>query len=508
MTDERTYVVGRNGEEINVSGRVWLVPHPIKSVRIDLSEIEGAAPEIQQAAARYIKYLIEHYSSSELKNNWGMLKLICAQASVRSIDVSQHDVPASLLNELKSHLPEHRHYELHYCRKWYNWCCDQAILGFSPEVAFDMNGREFGGNSKGEAVLSADPNEGPLSDLEVAALTSALRAARSQGTLSLTEATALWLCLALGSNAGPLSTLRECDLKILQPEDKDALVYILNMPRHKKRGDAHPRAQFKPRRLNSEIGSLVEALIKENQRVAPIANTNNDGRPLFRRASSRRDLPDHGQLAQYRFHYSGWSINSIVHTAAQKLGVISHRSGESLRLSVRRLRYTFATRLVREGASQRVVAELLDHSDLQSVGVYFDVKSDIVRRLDAATAMTLGPLSQAFMGILIASEKDATRAGDRASRVQLADRKSKTVKPVGNCGNFSFCSLIAPLACYTCIFFQPWVDGPHQQAMDGLIAERKRRMDAGVDPRMVTIFDTTILAIADVIARIRVLRDD
>lgn len=355
------------------------------------------------------------------------------------------------------------------------------------------------------AVRSADPDGGPLQDAEVAALANALRGARMRNALILREEVAVWLALAFGSNPEPMALLREADLSILPDPDADenTPIYLLNIPRHKK-GDASPRMQFRERRVSSEIGELIQALIVQNRTMSPPQY--NDGRPLFRRYLERGDLPQEGSGSDYRYHYSSQEFASLLSTAVGKLAVISPRTGGLLKVTMRRLRYTFATRLVREGASPRVVAQLLDHTDLQNVGVYFDSRSDIVERLDAAAALELGPLAQAFLGKLVRTEQDAVRGDRPSSRIYHANTKEERVDVLGTCGSFSFCGLTAPIACYTCVRFQPWLEAPHDKALSGLLAERNRRLDAVYAPSIVEIFDMTILAIADVIRRIDVVR--
>lgn len=164
-----------------------------------------------------------------------------------------------------------------------------------------------------------------------------------------------------------------------------------------------------------------------------------------------------------------------------------------------------ATSLVREGASQRAVAEALDHTDLQHVQCFFDLKSSIVRSLDRSMAAALGPVSQAFIGMLVRSEQDAKR-GDRPSSCIHALPKDGRSEPVGTCGSMSFCGLYAPVACYMCVRFQAWMDGPHEEVLQRLLADRRQRQEDGLDQRMVAIHDTTIAAVADVVDRIAAAR--
>lgn len=171
-------------------------------------------------------------------------------------------------------------------------------------------------------------------------------------------------------------------------------------------------------------------------------------------------------------------------------------------MTTRRLRYTFATRLVREGVPKLEVADLLDHTDTQNVQVYFDIKSDIVEHLDRAMAMALAPMAQAFMGTLVRDQTEAVRGGDPESGIATVAGTPGHVEKLGNCGSFSFCGAMAPIACYTCRSFQPWMDAPHGMILDDLIKDRERKVAAGLDGRMVSMHDTTISAIAEVILRI------
>lgn len=142
-----------------------------------------------------------------------------------------------------------------------------------------------------------------------------------------------------------------------------------------------------------------------------------------------------------------------------------------------------------------VIAELLDHSDTQHAGVYVATRPEIVQRIDKAVALELAPLAQAFKGTLIPSESAATRATDTSSRIR--DLRV-SAEPLASCGQHSYCSPNSPLACYTCSSFEPWLDGPHEQLLEVLLAKRDRQLvDTG--RRIATIHDRAIHAVAQVV---------
>jgi hypothetical protein len=150
-----------------------------------------------------------------------------------------------------------------------------------------------------------------------------------------------------------------------------------------------------------------------------------------------------------------------------------------------------------EGHGELIIAELLDHTDTQNVGVYIEARPEIVERIDRAMAGYLAPMAQAFAGVVIDDESQATRVGDPSSRV-CDPRFAPTMKPMGSCGKHGFCGFLAPIACYTCVNFQPWLEGPHEAVLDHLIGERER-LAAQSDLRIASINDRTILAVAEVV---------
>jgi hypothetical protein len=187
----------------------------------------------------------------------------------------------------------------------------------------------------------------------------------------------------------------------------------------------------------------------------------------------------------------------------KKLEIVSHRTGEPLNVNTRRFRYTFGTRMVDEGASPAQLAIGLGHSDLQHGGVYYETRSSQVGRLDAALAVTLGPIADAFMGRIVDDEADAVNGGDPAKRIPWFRRKFGE-KPqrgddLGVCGAGP-CGLLAPVSCYTCAKFQPWKNGPHREVLDWLVEERERKQKQGLDPQIFKIHDATILAVGKVVA--------
>lgn len=494
-------IVDRAGLPVNATGWLWELNSAGERRYLRWTNFPTHSPEILGATARYFARMVKIKSPDAVRGTFETLMYLSNSDSFQKAADRGRELPFEIFDDLESYFGS-KSWRLHHIRHWYRSCADFGSPVFSPEVAFQLDQKIIGGNKKGHAVLSLDPEEGPLVDLEITALLNALNDQRRRNSLPLECSAALWLCIALGSNPYQMTLLRERDVQVIT---EGGIRFVqLHVPRVKKKHDA-PRTAFRVRKLTSEIGDVILNLIAENgRREALQGRVTGSDTPIFHRGARRPHSEE--TMAEYAWHMYPSEFTALVVDGVSRLGVISARSGKPLRVTTRRLRYTFATRLVREGASMEEVAEALDHTDLQNVRVYFDIKSDIVESLDRAMALKLGPVAQAFLGNIVPNEADAERGGDPTSRVMAVDQATGRPAGLGTCGEHSYCSLLAPIACYTCGQFQPWMDGPHDKILDDLIAQRERKQAAGMDGRMVTIHDATILAIGDVIQRIEEAR--
>jgi hypothetical protein len=182
-------------------------------------------------------------------------------------------------------------------------------------------------------------------------------------------------------------------------------------------------------------------------------------------------------------------------TINNELQVISERTCKPMNTSPIRFRRTIGTRAAQEGHGALVIAEILDHSDTQNVGVYVANRPEMAERIDKGVALELAPLAQAFKGKLVRTASEAIRGGDPSARIR--DLRFGE-KEAGYCGSHGFCGFNAPVACYTCNSFEPWLDGPHELVLESLLAKRDRQLANG-DKRIAAINDRTILAVAQVV---------
>lgn len=373
--------------------------------------------------------------------------------------------------------------------------------GIPTETLTLLDNLRIKGNEKGRAVQSQCPEEGPLTDVEMQGVVEATTHSFATNVLGLTDTAMLMTFAMTGRRPGQVSALKLKDL--IQLGSK----YFINFPRAKQRHMGW-RSSFKKFAIIEDLWMLlneqanyVRVLFAESLDTKVIPALVDGELPLFPNMNEELSLAQVLEvLTSDRLHIPSLDIYRSVVEAGEKLNVISERSGIPLHLNPNRFRYTLGTNLAREGKGEYVIAEALDHSDIQNAGVYVKNLPDIVERIDKAVAMQLAPYAQIFRGVVIPSEKEAIRGNDPSSRISNGNEN------IGSCGSHGFCGALAPVACYTCAHFQPWLDGPHEEVLDGLIQEREHVKDLTGDLKVASANDRLIYAVSDVINRCRVAK--
>lgn len=391
-----------------------------------------------------------------------------------------------------------------FLRQWYK-------LGHEgvPRNLVDMlDSWRIKGRSRGERIKRLDPTQGPFSDLELEAFNDGAVAAFETGGIDIEDLAISLLISSTGRRPIQLTHLKLCDIWSSDPEGSDVR-YFLNVPRAKQ-GLAF-REAFRTFEITKELWAVLNAQKRSVERwylqhggqTLPSLVTR---LPLFpgRRALESKvgspSLAD--RLETDELHMRSEYITAALKRVGEASDLYSHRTEEELHLFATRFRYTIGTRGAREGLNRYVIAELLDHSDIQHVDTYTLNVPEHVKRIDEAMAYQLIPIAQAFAGVLVESEGDATRGHDPNSRV-------RTPKfGCGTCGHHGFCGALAPIACYTCIHFQAWQDAPHEEVLHGLLAERANIVETTGDLTIAAINDRTIFAVAEVVKRCEAKRNE
>lgn len=362
--------------------------------------------------------------------------------------------------------------------------------GIELEVATILSKWRLRQSPIGVAVATLDPRKGPLTDLEFESILSALHHAYRENSVKLEDLLLAYLFISLGVRPAQIASLKCADLNVPLVNGGD---YIIQIPRVKQRQLS--RSAFKARKLTVQLGRPLAAHVETVCKRFVERLQNPLDAPMFpRRSDSSLDA------VGYEFHMTSAAISEKIRSLFLKLKIPSERlEGELIPVNPIRFRRTFATRAVEEGWPLLVVAELMDHEVTRHVEVYAGLTTRIRSSFSRKIANDMAPIAKAFKGRLIKSEEQAKYPGPDSRIIDL--RIDRTGVPMGNCGTKTHCGFARPIACYGgCHDFEPWLDGPHQQALDYML-QRREHLEATTDARIAAINDRAILGCLQVIQR-------
>ncbi|WP_183141427.1 tyrosine-type recombinase/integrase [Pseudomonas syringae group genomosp. 3] len=398
---------------------------------------------------------------------------------------------------------DHKLYQVPCVKAWYLWCAQYlSELGFSSEYACVLEALKIPGGPKGEAVKNEDVDAGPLHRVyELQPLYNALHSTTCSDITEYQQRAALALFIAHGRNPANLSWLRESDLINVAP-GLDEPCWIIRYPRIKKQL-LNPRDDFVEVQLPIEFAPYIHELIAANRAIEPSNWMGLDpeafDRPLFFNAN----VNTAAAMAGYReglFNYSSGYFATLLQGFVLRHHIVSPLTNMLLHLSPRRLRYTLATNLVKDGATQRQLAQILDHTDLQHVQVYFDLAGNIVELLDKALIGPYAQMLRFFKGDFIMPGQKAVNEGEVGKHIPFAYIENAPDIDLGVCGKHSLCSLHPPYSCYKCPKFQAYLDADHQAVLEHLINEREEKFKSA-DKRIAGQLDEIIYAVAQVVEK-------
>lgn len=478
----------KGGATFDPRAHKWVYRDGVKDVSINFKTASALTSDLQQSLKALLLWYAENLAADTVQNTHRrithFLRFLAPGSRKRIAKISSID----LLN-YKTSLTEKNGWYFGtlsgVLRRWHGL----GLPGVTDDAVALLEELCTKGNAKGTAVRTMDPLKGPFTNIELEAIQSALEIAYAERIIDEGIYHLAWLFMSLGPRPVQFAALKVCDMTTAKTAEGD-VAYMLKLPRAKQ-GNKHLRVAFKNRPLVAQIG---KPLLEYSQRVwARYAGLLDDPSqaPLFPQRTAHEGSPG------FEYHDTGKRLSHALVVELDKLKIFSERTGDQLHITPIRFRRTFGTRAAQEGHGELVIAEMLDHTDTQNVGVYVAAVPEIAARIDRAIAMQMAPLAQAFKGILINDESEATRAGDPSSRI-IDLRIDSSRKPMGSCGQHSFCGFSAPIACYTCQSFEPWLDGPHEAVLKHLIDKRDQLLQT-TDQRIASINDRTIFAVAQVV---------
>ena len=398
-------------------------------------------------------------------------------------------ISASTLMDYRSRLPPEQLHYLGHVASFLKFWVERGYPGVDCDVLHFFNSIKIPGNLKGAAVRTHHPTKGPFTDVELQGVLLTAREAHRVGRVSKQDFAVLLTLSATGARPGQVSMLVCGDL--LPPERGTSTMRLL-VPSLKKR-TRERRTRERP--IPDELAALLGELVEERRRDERFPGIPVEERPIFATARTDFALLEDAHLGRL-------GVGSALKRVQKTINLRSQRTGAPVVLSPRRFRTTLGTRAAEAGYPPVVIADLLDHTDLQHVGVYVETRPSIVERMDAALHGLLEPLAGLFTGTVVADES-ASGVAEAPSRRVLADSGGN----VGTCGGPRSCARLAPLACYTCSAFRPWLDAPHEELLESLLEERETLLAEGVSPQVFGANDAIMMAIAEVAERCRQARE-
>ncbi|MFN1174205.1 site-specific integrase [Pseudomonas aeruginosa] len=491
LTDRLHPYVSLMGYTFNLSDGVWKLS---KDARINIDSLIASTPDSLKISLRYVMaYFCERYSPGYLKAISMDLRDLFSETKCTSFD------EVAFINyRASSKRAELRVARLRsFLRHWHKL----GYEGVSRELVDMLDSWRIKGALKGQRVKRLDPTQGPFSDLELEAFNDGAVAAYETGDIDIEQLAISLLISNTGRRPIQITYLKLCDIwasDLSEPQVR----YFVNVPRAKQ--GLEFREEFRTFEVTKELWVVLKAQANAVERWYLQKGGENYPElikqlPLFpgKRALARRiGSPSLiSCLEKDELHMRSEYITATLKKVSEASRIHSHRTEKELHVFATRFRYTVGTRGAREGLNKYVIAELLDHSDIQHVDTYTLNVPEHVKRIDEAVAYQLIPIAQAFAGVLVDSEKDALRGNDSRSRVRTKEFNC------GTCGHHGFCGALAPISCYTCIHFQAWVDAPHEEVLRDLIAERIKVIETTGDLTIAAVNDRTIFAIAEVVKR-------
>lgn len=476
---------------------VWRIPTAQGPAVFDFMSLPGVSKDLRELCKEAFTALLLSNAPERLTRLLSRLRVLfrylVATDTARIIgELTAHDI-----QNYGSSLPKNQQYGLQKVKEVLVAWAKTGVGGLSRDLLLFLPGLETVCHETGAAVRTMDPRKGPLTDVEYESVVAAVHQSFASGTMSLADYTLMILGITLGARAMQLAMIKTKDLSITQRAD-GSKIYILQVTRLKQGKNIRPRMLFRSRQLSAAVGALVE-----QQVVASVAWAEPNGilsteAPLFPSTSSapqeRRVV-----LPNLRGHCDGKSMSERICRTLKKLNVSSSRTGNPINLFQTRLRRTFGSRAAAEGLPASVIADLMDHSWVDSSLVYIETRPEIIERIDKGLALKIAPLAQAFAGTLV--ERHVQPSTGSLSKI-IYFSEPDALEATGGCGKFDFCGLAAPLACYTCSYFNPWIDDIHERLLETLIAEREELLQKA-DQRIAAVNDRTIFAVADVVNRCR-----
>ena len=443
------YLITQTGQQLDLTkNKCQLTPE-----RFSLN-FELVHPLLRQHAKAYVSYACKKYANDSIRNHFRLL----AEFTFLDDLSSEEDVSESVEKQMRDFMQSQ---DLDasgksVLRTMYSWFVD-GQFPFFDEDFFDLylDVLKFGANEgKGKDVLMEMRDRGPLTIREQKAFNLAMKNVNVDdlSTIELQGMVALKIGQVLGARDTQIVRLQFKDVNVSESGAISLLV-----PRAKQRGYKNNN-QKKKRAITKTLYRLI-MLLKSRYEQA-LSNSISQDWFILATLKTRGEIPTKNRLTRLLFCSRRVEFERVL--------------GLGFKVTNRRLRKTFCTRLIAMGTPLKIVAELMDHSDLQQLEVYYRHTHQIAKKLNDVLNSEAAEILNAFHGKVIKPEQ-ISQQGQHI----FAPTKDQSLHLIGSCGSATPCSLNPPLSCYGCSSLEAFEDADHKSVVEHFVEETKFRFGDG-----------------------------
>ena len=299
------------------------------------------------------------------------------------------------------------------------------------------------GNGAYFALKTNDPERGVLTDQELHSIHGAITKAHIEHKISLENYTLIWMFIGTGLRPIQIAKMNVGDVQI--SEGPDGKEVTLNCPLAK--GIKTVSNEYWLRRAPSVLADC-----------------------LVRYLGERQAQPDEPLFDATSVNLSNRIINQFT-----RLDTWSERLEGPIPITPYRFRYTLGTRALRQGADDFTVARLLTHRRTTSIQYYRASMPEMQKPISDAIGKEMDYFARAFQGKLINDISERTRSDEGEALIR--DFMRLTGQTLGACGTCIDCHQNAPVACLTCVHFEPLESAPWEDLMAKLVEDQERESE-------------------------------
>lgn len=389
--DDRWPVTTLDGHVLDASLDVWTIPIQAGVCVVNLSDLPRATERLREAIREWLAGLLAARPPERAEQFVSRVRVLLRQMASERPDVSIDQLRAEDLLGYQASRPNGDDRRVGpLCEALRSWASSGAgglaadLLELLPQV-------EFTAYETGEAVRTASPTDGAMSEAESRAIVCRLRSACGSGSTRLTQHAATLTITMLG--------LRPLQLALTKCRDVRTSAGPVGETRHElwvtrlKQG-VRPGSVLVRYDTTPELASILRLQRDASLSLARTLGLPLDGAALFLPADYDVDRPS---LPGWEGHPKPAQVRRWYKATITKLDVTSDQTGGRLASIPRRARRTVVSRAVAAGHDLRTASRLVDQTHPSAALAYVQTTPEHLDRVDRALGGRLAGLGRALM---------------------------------------------------------------------------------------------------------------